>query len=86
MQASGKRTAVTQPLSLWRASDTICQMKETFLMYERPRLERYGTFRELTQFSLNLGAFAMSSNVISGATASCDCIPGDVIVEPPRRS
>jgi len=61
-------------------------MTEILPMYERPRLERYGTFRELTQVSLNFGAFAMSSNVISGASASCDCIPGDVIVDPPRRS
>jgi hypothetical protein len=49
-------------------------------MYERPRLERYGTFRELTQVSLNLGAFALNSNVVNGTAASCDCIPGD---EPP---
>ncbi len=55
-------------------------------MYERPCLERYGTFRELTKVSLNLGTFAMSPNVLSGATASCDCIPSDVIVDPPRRS
>ena len=59
---------------------------ERFPMYERPRLERYGTFRELTQVSLNLGAFAVNPNVLSGATASCDCIPGDVVVDPPRRS
>ena len=44
-------------------------------MYERPRLERYGTFRELTQVSLNLGAFALNSNVLSGTVASCDCLP-----------
>ena len=46
-------------------------------MYERPRLERYGTFRELTQVSLNLGGFAMNGNVVNGTTASCDCIPGE---------
>ena len=46
-------------------------------MYERPRLERYGTFRELTQVSLNLGAFALNSNVINGTVASCDCLPGE---------
>lgn len=46
-------------------------------MYERPRLERYGTFRELTQVSLNLGAFAMNANVVNGSVASCDCIPGE---------
>lgn len=46
-------------------------------MYERPRLERYGTFRELTQVSLNLGAFALNSNVVNGTVASCDCIPGE---------
>ena len=49
-------------------------------MYERPRLERYGTFRELTQVSLNLGAFALNSSVINGTVASCDCLPGE---EPP---
>ncbi len=49
-------------------------------MYERPRLERYGTFRELTQVSLNLGAFALNSSVLNGTVASCDCIPGQ---EPP---
>jgi hypothetical protein len=47
-------------------------------MYERPRLERYGTFRELTQVSLSLGAFALNANVLSGSVASCDCVPGDV--------
>jgi hypothetical protein len=77
---------VTQDLSLWRASDTFGQMMEPLPMYERPRLERYGTFRELTQVSLNLGAFAVNPSVLSGATASCDCIPGDVVVDPPRRS
>lgn len=46
-------------------------------MYERPRLERYGTFRELTQVSLNLGAFALNPNVINGTVASCDCLPGE---------
>lgn len=46
-------------------------------MYERPRLERYGTFRDLTQVSLNLGAFAMNQSVVSGTVASCDCLPGD---------
>jgi len=47
------------------------------LIYERPRLERYGTFRELTQVSLNLGAFALNANVLSGSAASCDCVPGE---------
>ena len=46
-------------------------------MYERPRLERYGTFRELTQVSLNLGAFALNGNVVNGTMASCDCLPTD---------
>jgi hypothetical protein len=53
-------------------------------MYEQPRLERYGTFRDLTQVSLGLGAFALNANVLNGATASCDCIPQSV--EPPKRS
>lgn len=44
-------------------------------MYERPRLERYGTFRELTQVSLNLGAFSLSADVVNGSVASCDCLP-----------
>ncbi len=44
-------------------------------MYERPRLERYGTFRELTQVSLGLGAFALNGDVVNGSVASCDCIP-----------
>jgi hypothetical protein len=52
-------------------------MTERYPMYERPRLERYGTFRELTQVSLNLGGFAMNSNVINGTVASCDCLPGE---------
>ena len=52
-------------------------MTERFPMYERPRLERYGTFRELTQVSLNLGAFALNPNVINGTVASCDCLPGE---------
>lgn len=43
-------------------------------MYERPRLERYGTFRELTQVSLNLGAFALNGDVVNGTVASCDCL------------
>ena len=46
-------------------------------MYERPRLERYGTFRDLTQVSLNVGALALNGNVLSGTAASCDCIPGE---------
>ncbi|MBC7564518.1 MAG: lasso RiPP family leader peptide-containing protein [Gemmatimonadaceae bacterium] len=45
--------------------------------YERPLLERYGTFRELTQVSLNLGAFALNTNVLNGSAASCDCVPGE---------
>jgi hypothetical protein len=52
-------------------------------MYERPRLERYGTFRELTQMSLGVGAFALNGNVLSGAAASCDCLPTTI---PPVRS
>ncbi|MCC7055605.1 MAG: lasso RiPP family leader peptide-containing protein [Gemmatimonadaceae bacterium] len=52
-------------------------MTKRLLMYERPRLERYGTFRELTQVSLNLGAFALNSNVVNGSVASCDCLPDD---------
>jgi hypothetical protein len=52
-------------------------MTERFPMYERPRLERYGTFRELTQVSFNLGAFALNANVVSGTAASCDCLPAD---------
>ena len=55
-------------------------------MYERPRLERYGTFRELTQVSLNLGAFALNANVVNGSVASCDCLPNDDPVGPPTRS
>ncbi|MDZ7632672.1 MAG: hypothetical protein U5K74_15340 [Gemmatimonadaceae bacterium] len=39
-------------------------MTETVPMYERPRLERYSAFRDLTQVSLNLGAFAMNANVV----------------------
>jgi len=46
-------------------------------VYLRPRLDRYGTFRDLTQVSLNLGAFALNSNVLSGSAASCDCLPGE---------
>jgi hypothetical protein len=46
-------------------------------MYERPRLERYGTFRELTQVSVNFGAFALNQNVVGGTVASCDCLPDD---------
>ena len=46
-------------------------------MYERPRLERYGTFRELTRVSFNLGAFALNANVVGGTAASCDCLPTD---------
>ena len=68
---------MTQTLCLWRASDTFSLMTARFPMYERPRLERYGTFRELTQVSLNLGAFALSSNVVNGTAASCDCLPTD---------
>ena len=67
-------------LSLWRTSDTFSPMTTGYPMYERPRLERYGTFRELTQVSLNLGAFALNSSVLNGTVASCDCIPGQ---EPP---
>ena len=67
----------SQGLSLWRVYDTISAMTVRLAMYERPRLERYGTFRELTQVSLNLGAFALSSNVVNGTVASCDCIPGE---------
>jgi hypothetical protein len=52
--------------------------------YVRPRLERYGSFRELTQASFGLGAFALDPNVISGTVASCDCAPQSVI--PPGRS
>ena len=70
---------MTQTLCLWRASDTFSPMTERFPMYERPRLERYGTFRELTQVSLNLGAFALSSNVVNGTAASCDCLPTDTL-------
>lgn len=50
---------------------------EVLPMYERPRLERYGTFRELTQVSLNLGSFALNANVVNGTVASCDCLPGE---------
>lgn len=46
-------------------------------MYQRPRLERYGTFRELTQVSVSLGALALNGNVVNGTAASCDCIPGE---------
>jgi hypothetical protein len=52
-------------------------MTEDQTMYERPRLERYGTFRELTKVSLNLGAFALNQNVVGGTVASCDCLPGE---------
>jgi hypothetical protein len=55
-------------------------------MYVRPRLERYGTFRELTQVSLNLGAFALNANVVSGSVASCDCLPDETPIIPPGRS
>jgi hypothetical protein len=67
--------AVSRDLSLWRASDTFSAMTQRIAMYERPRLERYGTFRDLTQVSLNLGAFAMNSSVVNGTVASCDCLP-----------
>lgn len=53
-------------------------------MYERPRLERYGTFRELTQVSLNLGAFALSADVVNGSVASCDCLPTSENPDPTR--
>lgn len=65
------------PLSLLCEFDTFLPMTERPSMYERPKLERYGTFRELTQVSLNLGAFALSANVANGTVASCDCIPGE---------
>ena len=55
-------------------------------MYERPRLERYGTFRELTQVSLNLGSFALNANVVNGSMASCDCLPNDDPGPTPSRS
>jgi hypothetical protein len=48
-------------------------------MYEQPRLERYGTFRDLTQVSFGLGAFALNPNVLSGSVASCDCVIRDPI-------
>lgn len=43
-------------------------------MYERPRLERYGTFRELTRLSPAPGL--PNPDVVNGAAASCDCLPG----------
>ena len=48
-----------------------------YRMYQRPRLERYGTFRELTQVSVSLGALALNGNIVNGTAASCDCIPGE---------
>jgi hypothetical protein len=52
--------------------------------YVQPKLERYGSFRELTQVSFGLGAFALNPNVLSGSVASCDCAPTSV--NPPQRS
>jgi hypothetical protein len=73
-------------LPLLRVSDTFCSMTEDQTMYERPRLERYGTFRELTKVSLNLGAFALNQNVVGGTAASCDCLPDDGNKPNPTRS
>jgi hypothetical protein len=43
-------------------------------MYERPRLERFGTFRELTQLSPALG-MPINPDIVNGGAASCDCLP-----------
>ena len=54
-------------------------------MYQAPRLERYGTFRELTQFSLT-GALGVNTSVLQGTAASCDCLPTDGGPPPTTRS
>ena len=43
-------------------------------MYERPRLERFGTFRELTQLSPGSG-LSINPDVVNGGAAACDCLP-----------
>ncbi|MCU0627394.1 MAG: lasso RiPP family leader peptide-containing protein [Gemmatimonadaceae bacterium] len=50
-------------------------------MYERPRLERFGTFRELTQLSPGVGSINL--DVVNGGAAACDCLP---VEQPPGRS
>ena len=42
-------------------------------MYERPRLERYGTFRELTLLAPTPGL--PNPDVVNGGAAACDCLP-----------
>jgi hypothetical protein len=54
-------------------------------MYQTPRVERYGTFRELTQFSL-MGALGANTSVLQGTAASCDCLPTNGGDPPPPRS
>jgi hypothetical protein len=55
-------------------SPTFAAMSGENSMYQAPRLERYGTFRELTQFSLT-GALGANTSVLQGTAASCDCLP-----------
>ena len=44
-------------------------------MYERPRLERFGTFRELTQLSPGSGGLPINPDIVNGGAAACDCLP-----------
>ena len=39
------------------------------------RLERFGTFRELTQLSPGSGGLPINPDIVNGGAAACDCLP-----------